>query len=216
MDADLIEKPRQFVEDRFRDESSGHDWQHLSRVWILGKKLAEREGAHPTIVELAALLHDIADWKFHDGNETEGPKCAHDWLEQNNVSPDITASVCQIIATLSFKGAGVPTPMKTLEGRVVQDADRLDAIGAIGIARTFAYGGYKGRAMYVPEEPPILHHCFEDYKINKGHTINHFYEKLLLLKDRMNTKAATQWAEERHRFMETYLEQFFGEWSAER
>ena len=215
MDADLIEKTRRMVETQFQGEASGHDWQHVYRVWAVARKLAKEEGAHPTIVELAALLHDIADWKFHDGDEAEGPKRARHWLEQNNTPLIIIDSVCEIIATLSYKGAGVATPMKTIEGQVVQDADRLDAIGAIGIARTFAYGGYKNRSLYDPDEPPVLHQNFEAYKNNRGHTINHFYEKLLLLKDRMNTDSAQRWAEKRHNFMERYLEQFFGEWNGE-
>lgn len=209
----IIDKTRQYVEDRLSGEGSGHDWWHIFRVWKLAGKLADSEKADRTIVDLSALLHDIADWKFHDGDETAGAREAESWFKQHETDSNTIRHVCEIISTISFKGAGVPTPMKTLEGKVVQDADRLDAIGAQGIARTFAYGGYKNRLIYHPDQKPILHQSFEDYKKNEGHTINHFYEKLLLLKDRMNTKTGRQMAESRHRFMEIYLEQFFKEWN---
>ncbi|MFQ5449610.1 MAG: HD domain-containing protein [Nitrospinaceae bacterium] len=211
----IIEKTRAHVESVLSDEGSGHDWWHVFRVWRTARKLAEIEKADGTIVELAALLHDIADWKFHDGDETAGPRQARQWLKQIGTPPDTTDRVCEIIATLSFKGAGVSTPMHTLEGEVVQDADRLDAIGALGIARAFAYGGHKNRLMYHPDQKPEMHQSFEEYKNNRGHTINHFYEKLLLLKDRMNTRAGKRMAAERHRFMEHYLHQFFREWNGE-
>jgi uncharacterized protein len=164
------------------------------------------------VVELSALLHDIADWKFHNGDDSIGPKVAEQFLTANHVERRVIDPVIEIIASISYKGAGVPTPMKTLEGKVVQDADRLDAIGALGIARTFAYGGHKNRLIYHPEEKPVLHQSFEDYKKNQGHTINHFYEKLLLLKDRMNTASGKRLAEARHQFMQTYLDQFYKEW----
>ena len=164
------------------------------------------------IVELSALLHDIADWKFHDGDDSKGPKLAEQFLLENQVERGVIAPVIEIVASISYKGAGVATPMRTLEGKVVQDADRLDAIGAMGIARTFAYGGHKNRLIYHPDEKPVMHQSFEDYKKNTGHTINHFYEKLLLLKDRMNTASAKRIAEGRHEFMQMYLNQFYEEW----
>lgn len=182
-------------------------------MWNLAKRLAEAEGANPVIVEVSALLHDIADWKFHDGDESACAAAARGWLESIQAPPGITDAVCDIVSTISYKGAGVPTPMKTIEGEVVQDADRLDAIGALGIARTFTYGGYKNRLIYHPDQQPVMHQSFEEYKKNEGHTINHFYEKMLLLKDRMNTKTGKKLAEERHRFMDTFLEQFFREWN---
>ena len=212
MTVSIIEKTCQFVEDKLAGDGSGHDWWHIYRVWNLAKNIAKKEGANLLIVELAALLHDIADWKFHDGDETIGPKIAGQFLIKNQVSPEVMTPVIEIIASISYKGAGVPTPMKSLEGKVVQDADRLDAIGAMGIARTFAYGGHKNRLIYHPDEKPVMHQSFADYKKNEGHTINHFYEKLLLLKDRMNTDSGKQLAEKRHQFMQTYLDQFYKEW----
>ena len=187
MPDNIINNIKIVVEKKLEGEGSGHDWWHIFRVWNLAKHLAELENADKQVVELAALLHDIADWKFHDGDESAGPREARRCLDQAGADPVTTDHVCEIIATISYKGAGVATPMKTLEGQVVQDADRLDAIGAVGIARTFAYGGHKDRLMYHPDEKPHMHQSFEEYKKNTGHTINHFYEKLLLLKDRMNT-----------------------------
>jgi uncharacterized protein len=211
----LIERTRLYVKQKMAGDGSGHDWWHIHRVWTISKKLAQKEGANQTTTELAALLHDIADWKFNDGDETAGPKKVADWLSKNNANVKLIEQVCEIIATLSYKGAGVATPMKTIEGQVVQDADRLDAIGALGIARTFAYGGNKNRIIYHPDEPPVIHESFEHYKANKGHTINHFYEKLLLLKDRMNTQSAKNIAEQRHQFMQDYLNQFLKEWDGD-
>ena len=211
----LIEKTRIYVEKELASDGSGHDWWHVYRVWSLAKKMAQTESADLTIVQLSALLHDIADWKFNDGDESAGPKQAAKWLRKNKADSKIIDAVCEIIATLSYKGAGVTTPMRTIEGKVVQDADRLDAIGAMGIARTFAYGGNKNRLMYQPDKSPVMHQNFEDYKKNTGHTINHFYEKLLLLKDRMNTQSAKKLAEKRHLFMEDYLDHFFKEWNGD-
>ena len=211
----LIEKTRLYVEQALAGDGSGHDWWHVYRVWSIAKKIAQKENADQTIVELAALLHDIADWKFNDGDELAGSREAAAWLNKNGVDPILVDEVCEIISTLSYKGAGVVTPMHTIEGKIVQDADRLDAIGAVGIARTFAYGGNKNRLMYHPEEPPVMHESFEHYKNNKGHTINHFHEKLLLLKDRMNTESAKKLAEQRHLFMEYYLDRFHKEWDGD-
>ena len=213
MTSSIIDKTCQFVEEKLAGDGSGHDWWHIHRVWNLAKNIAgQEEGTNLMIVELSALLHDIADWKFHDGDENKGPQMAKQFLTANHVESSVIDPVVEIIASISYKGAGVPTPMKTLEGQVVQDADRLDAIGALGIARTFAYGGHKNRLIYHPEEKPVLHQSFEDYKKNQGHTINHFYEKLLLLKDRMNTASGKRLAEARHQFMQTYLDQFYKEW----
>ena len=211
----LIEKTRLYVEKEFADDGSGHDWWHVYRVWSIAKKIAQKENAAQTIVELAALLHDIADWKFNDGDESAGPRQVAAWLNKNGVDPGLVDEVCEIISTLSYKGAGVATPMRTIEGKIVQDADRLDAIGAVGIARTFAYGGNKNRLMYHPEEAPVMHESFDHYKKNKGHTINHFHEKLLLLKDRMNTESAKKLAEQRHLFMKNYLDRFHKEWDGD-
>ena len=211
----LIEKTRLYVEKELGGDGSGHDWWHVYRVWSIAKKIAQKENADQTIVELAALLHDIADWKFNDGDESAGPKQAAAWLNKNGVDPGLVDEVCDIISRLSYKGAGVATPMRTIEGKIVQDADRLDAIGAVGIARTFAYGGNKNRLMYHPEEAPVMHKNFKHYKNNKGHTINHFHEKLLLLKDRMNTESAKKLAEQRHLFMKNYLDRFHKEWDGD-
>ena len=208
----IIDKTCQFVEQKLAGDGSGHDWWHIYRVWNLAKNIAAQEGANSLIVELSALLHDIADWKFHDGDDTKGPQMAEQFLLENKVAREVINPVVEIVATISYKGAGVATPMQTLEGKVVQDADRLDAIGAMGIARTFAYGGHKNRLMYHPDEKPVMHQSFAQYKKNTGHTINHFYEKLLLLKDRMNTASAKKMADGRHQFMQSYLDQFYEEW----
>ena len=212
MASSIIDKTCKFVEDKLSGDGSGHDWWHIFRVWTLAKKIAVEEKAQVEIVELGALLHDIADWKFHDGDDSIGPAIAREFLNNHNVEPNLSDSVVEIISTVSYKGAGVATPMKTLEGKIVQDADRLDAIGALGIARTFAYGGYKNRLIYHPDEKPVLHESYEDYKKNEGHTINHFYEKLLLLKERMNTNTGKRIAEGRHKFMQSFLNQFYREW----
>lgn len=208
----IVQKVADEVRQKLEGEGSGHDWWHIVRVWNMAKHIGNSENADMFVVELAALLHDIADWKFHDGDDTVGPQIARQILEKHSVSTEVVTQVCEIILSMSFKGAGVKTEMKTIEGKVVQDADRLDAIGAIGIARTFAYGGHKNRPMYDPNKKPSLHQSKEEYFINQSPTINHFYEKLLLLKDRMNTKTAKGLAEDRHRFMEEYLNRFFQEW----
>lgn len=200
------------VKEKLSGEGSGHDWWHIYRVWKMAQHIGRGENANMLIVELAALLHDIADWKFHEGDDTVGPRIAGEILAQYGVSKDVISHICQIIMEVGFKGAGVKTEPTTLEGKIVQDADRLDAIGAIGIARTFAYGGHKGRLMYDPNIKPVMHMTKEEYSKNQGPTINHFYEKLLLLKSLMNTASARKLAEERHSFMETYLYRFFKEW----
>jgi len=196
--------------------SSGHDWWHTYRVWQMAKKIHEHEGGNILVIELAALLHGIDNHKFHNGDLLVGAKTAQAFLESIHVPKDIIESVYDIVATCSFKGAADTSEMKTLEGNIVQDADRLDAMGAMGIARTFAYAGYKNHAMYDPEKPYKQHASFEEYSKNDGSAINHFYEKLLVLKDRLNTKTARAIAEKRHAYMEEFLEQFYGEWEATR
>lgn len=208
----LIERTAAFIRERLKDDSSGHDWWHIDRVRRNAIFLAQAEGADVELCELAALLHDIADWKFHGGDEQAGPNAAREWLRSQQVEESMIHRVCEIIAGVTYKGAGIETPMFTLEGRCVQDADRLDALGAIGIARAFAFGGHFGRLMYDPKHPPELHADFAAYKSKSGPTINHFYEKLLLLKDRMQTETGRRLAAERHQFLEAFLRQFFAEW----
>lgn len=193
-------------------DSSGHDWWHVWRVWQNARRLAAAEGADPLVSQLGALLHDIADWKFHEGDEEAGPRAAARWLDEHHVPASVRDHVCAVIASVSFKGAGVATPVASLEAAVVQDADRLDAIGALGIARAFAFGGTRGRLLYDPDHPPSLHASFAEYKKNAGPTLNHFYEKLVLLKDRMQTATGRQWAESRHAYMERFMQQFLAEW----
>lgn len=208
----IIEQTIAFVKEQLAADATGHDWWHVHRVWKMSLSLAEKEGGNLLVVQLAALLHDVADWKFHGGDDRKGEELARYWLESKDVPKDIINQVCCIIGEVTFKGAGVATRPSTLEGMIVQDADRLDALGTIGIARAFAYGGNKGRQMYNPEIAPVMHQSFDQYKANKGTTINHFYEKLFLLKDRMNTNTARQIAEERHRYMEGFVERFKAEW----
>lgn len=178
----------------------------------MAQRIGQAEQADLLVVELASLLHDIADWKLHAGDSQIGPEMAGDWLKSLDVDPAVSDQVCCIIADISFKGAGVEQPQLSLEGQVVQDADRLDAMGAIGIARAFAYGGAKGRFLYDPTVVPVEHHTAEAYLRSDGTTINHFHEKLLLLKDRMNTPTGKAVAQERHKFMESYLQRFMEEW----
>jgi len=193
-------------------DTSGHDLWHIKRVVALSRMIGKQEGGDLFLIELAAWLHDIADHKYHNGDHSAGPREARKWMESQNLSEKTIKQVVTIIEEISFKGSEVKTPMSTLEGKVVQDADRLDAIGAIGIARTFAYGGSKGHAMYEPDIKPVFHSDFESYKKSKAPVINHFYEKLLLLKELINTETGRQLADERHRFMEGFLEQFYKEW----
>jgi len=210
---ETIRKTAEYVKGRLEDDTSGHDWWHVWRVWNLARYIAGREGADMTVVELAALLHDIADWKFNDDDNRM--REAREWLESVNAEPAVVSRVCSIIDNVSYKGAGVKDNQPTLEGKVVQDADRLDALGAVGIGRAFAYGGYKRRKMHVPGLEPKMHQTFEEYRDAQGTTINHFSEKLLLLKDRMNTATARKMAQARHRFMERYLDEFYKEWGGE-
>lgn len=209
----LVQQTKDHVRTLFQDEGTGHDWYHIDRVHRMAVRLAELEqNVNLEAVELGALLHDIADFKFHGGDAHAGSRASRTWLESLGAPEELIAHVCDIVDNVSFKGAGVPTNQKTLEGKIVQDADRLDAMGAIGIARTFAYGGYVRKPLYDPEIPPELHQTFEAYKNNTGGSLNHFYEKLLLLKDRLNTLSAKHIAESRHRFMEQYVERFLEEW----
>jgi uncharacterized protein len=215
-DEELIQKTADFVKDKFSGEATGHDWWHMYRVWQLSKHIADSEpDADKLVVELAALLHDIADWKFHDGDMEAGPRAAREWLEQIELPEEKITHIEDIVRNVSYKGSGVASNMKTIEGKIIHDADKLDAIGAIGIARTFAYGGANDREMYNPDKGPTEHRTFEEYKNDKGPTINHFYEKLLLLKERMYTGAGKQLAEHRHEYMEAYLKEFYAEWSGE-
>ena len=208
---DIIQKTAEYIQQEFSDDSSGHDWWHIYRVWKSALAICEIEKADAFIVQLAALLHDLDDWKFNDSGD-ETPHRARAWLDSLHVDSTIAESVCRIIMHISYKGAGVENKMDSLEGFIVQDADRLDAIGAIGIGRAFAYGGYKNRMMYDPASPPNMHASFEEYKNSKSATINHFYEKLLLLKDMMNTNSAKRIAEQRHEVMVKFLDQFMNEW----
>ena len=195
-----------------------HDWWHVHRVWQNARMIAagEAESGNEVdllVVELAALLHDIADWKFHGGDDEAGPKAARGWLDGRRVEPRITNAVADIIGRVSFKGANVPDSMPTIEGRIVQDADRLDALGAVGIARTFAYGGHAGRAIHDPDEVAELHDDPEAYKSRSGGaSTTHFHEKLLHLQERMHTPTARRIAGERHRYMEEFLDRFQREW----
>ncbi len=215
--AAVIEKTREFVEQKFGTESSGHDYWHMYRVWQLAKHIAMSEQSVDMFtVELAALLHDIADWKFHGGNENAGPREARKWLESLSVDDSVIAHIEDIIRNVSFKGAGVASKLTTVEGQIVHDADKLDAMGAIGIGRAFAYGGATGRSMYDPQRPAEQHASFDAYKNSNSPTINHFYEKLLLLKDRMFTATGKQLAQHRHDIMEQFLNEFQTEWSGKR
>lgn len=212
----LIQEVATHIRQKFEGEGSGHDWHHIDRVWKLARRIGQAEGANLEIVELGALVHDIADWKFTGGDETVGPLEAEKLLKRLGVEPGTILQVVDIVKTISFKGAGVQTPMRTLEGKCVQDADRLDAIGAIGIARCFAYGGHAGRTLYEPDEVPVMHASAEAYKATKSASLNHFYEKLFLLKDRMNTATGKAIAEERHQFMVAFEQQFLAEWRGEK
>lgn len=212
----LIARTTDFVKEKLTGAEAGHDWWHILRVWNNAKLIAQTENVDQTVVELAALLHDIADAKFHGGDEEIGPKTAVAYLKSQDADVELIEKVEQIIRHVSFKSNIGGQQYFSNELAVVQDADRLDAIGAIGIARAFTYGGYKGRELYNPEVPANLNMTKEEYKNNDGPTINHFYEKLLLLKDKMNTNTGKQLAGQRHQFMQQYLDQFYGEWEGER
>ena len=208
----IIEKTRDFVKEKLYGEGSGHDWFHIERVYKLSKYIGEKENADLFVVEMTALLHDIDDWKFSQGTDTD-TTVTEKFLTSMNISENDINKIISIIKTMSFKGGVVDSTQNSIEGKVVQDADRLDAIGAIGIARTFAYGGNKGRQIYDPSINPMKFTSLEQVKNEENHTINHFYEKLLKLKDLMNTKTAKEIAEKRHKFMENFLEEFYSEWN---
>ena len=209
----LIKNTRAFVKEQLKNAEGGHDWFHIERVYKNSLLIAKTEDCNIEIVSLGALLHDIADSKFYNGDEKIGPQIARDFLSSQNVEDTVVDHVVKIIENISFKGGKEKKQFNSKELDIVQDADRLDAIGAIGIARAFNYGGFKNRGMYDPEIEPNLNMNKEEYKNNKAPTINHFYEKLLLLKNKMNTATGKQIAENRHQFMKLYLEQFYKEWN---
>jgi uncharacterized protein len=213
---DLINKTILFVKEKLANAEGGHDWFHIERVYKNALLIAKNEACDSTVVQLGALLHDIADSKFHKGDETIGPKTARAFLESEGTDEATIVHVVNIIENISFKGGNFEKKFTSIELDIVQDADRLDAIGAIGIARTFNYGGFKNRVLYDPEIAPITGMTKEEYKKNDSPTLNHFYEKLLLLKDKMNTKTGKQIAEQRHRYMEEFLSQFYAEWEGEK
>ena len=204
-----------FVKEKLEGAEAGHDWFHIERVWKLSKKIAEKEGGNLEVIELSALLHDIADPKFHNGDETLALKISQNFLEELHVEGELIEQVLFVIKNISFKNRAEAPENPPLELQIVQDADRLDAIGAIGIARTFNFGGFKNNLMYHPEIKPNLGMNKEEYKKSNGTTINHFYEKLLLLKDLMNTETAKKIASERHDFMLQFLDEFYKEWNVE-
>lgn len=212
----IIDLTVAFVQDRLKFAEAGHDWWHIQRVWNNTKMILQTEQADSFVCELAALLHDIADSKFHNGDETIGPRVAGEFLASVGVEEEVIEHVRQIILNMSFKASLGEVTFHSKELEVVQDADRLDAIGAIGIARAFNYGGYKNREIYDPNIAPKKHLSKEEYKKTSAPTINHFYEKLLLLKDKMNTSTAKTIAEHRHQFMEDFLQQFYAEWEGKR
>ncbi len=213
----IIDSTILFVKKQLENAEGGHDWFHIQRVFKNALLIAEYEdNCDVEVVKLGALLHDIADSKFHNGDETVGPKVAREFLEKENVSEETIKHVIQIIENISFKGGNIEQKFTSKELEIVQDADRLDALGAVGIARTFNYGGFKNRAIYNPNVAPKFNMTKEEYKNSEAPTINHFYEKLLLLKDKMNTESGKKIAEERHLFMESFLSQFYAEWEGEK
>ena len=207
---EIIKKTEEFVKNKMKGDP-GHDWSHVNRVRKLALHIGKKEKVDLFVVELAALLHDIADYKFNNWDNNLGSKVTENWLNKLKVDKKIIKHISYILKEIAFKGAKVKYTMKTLEGKIVQDADKLDAMGAIGIARTFSYGGHFSVPMYLPDKKPVMHTSFAQYKKHSA-TINHFYEKLLLLKNRMHTKTAKQVATRRHKFMEFYLKEFFKEW----
>lgn len=216
-ESSIIQSTACYVKRKTESDASGHDWFHAYRVWKLTQQIVKAEGANSFSAELTALLHDIADWKENGGDDEAGPQAAKQWLDSQKVPDDLTTDICHTIRYMSFKGANTPDPtLLSLEGQCVQDADRIDAMGAIGIARCFSYTGSKGRIMHDPRRVPQTHTTFEQYKAQDNTAITHFYEKLLLLKDRMNTPTGKQIAQARHDYMEQFLAQFFSEWEGQR
>jgi uncharacterized protein len=212
----VLENTENFVKKQLETAEGGHNWFHIARVYKNALLIAKEETCNLEVIQLAALLHDIADSKFHDGDESIGPKTARDFLIKENVTEEIISHVVAIIENISFKGGNFEMKFFSKELEIVQDADRLDALGAIGIARTFNYGGFKNRPLYLPNIAPNLHMTKEEYKNSEAPTLNHFYEKLLLLKDKMNTETGKKIALERHKFMENFLSQFYAEWEGEK
>jgi uncharacterized protein len=212
----LIDNTIFFVKQKLENAESGHDWFHVERVYKNALLIAKNEVCNLEIVQLGALLHDIADSKFNNGDESVGPKVAREFLVSQNTSEEIINHVINIIENISFKGGNFENKFTSKELQIVQDADRLDAIGAIGIARTFNYGGFKNRPLYNPDIKPQTNMSKEEYKNSMAPTLNHFYEKLLLLKDKMNTETGKKIALERHQFMELFLSQFYAEWEGEK
>lgn len=213
LEMDLIQNTIQLVKQKLEGTESGHDWFHIERVWKLSSYIQEREGGDQQVIELAALLHDIADPKFHNGDETLAAKIVNEFLTEQKLDNETIEKVIFIIENMSFKNRNDAPQNLPLELKIVQDADRLDAIGAIGIARTFNFGGYKNNLIYHPDIPPKINQTKEEYKKSNGTTINHFYEKLLLLKDLMNTNTAKDLATERHQLMLNFLDEFYKEWN---
>ena len=211
----IIDNTILFVKQQLENAEGGHDWFHIERVYKNALLIAEGVDCDLIVVKLGALLHDIADSKFYGGDETVGPKTARTFLESQNVKEDIILHVIAIIENISFKGGNFEKKFNSKELEIVQDADRLDAIGAIGIARTFNYGGFKNRPLYNPNIQPNMNMNKEEYKNSESPTLNHFYEKLLLLKDKMNTETGKKIAQKRHDFMVTFLSQFYSEWDGE-
>ena len=198
---------------KFQDDVTGHDVHHIERVLKMARILQSREGGDLQSIELAAVLHDISDHKFNGGLLNSGGDVAREMLLEQNFPEETCVRVAEIVNQVSFKGAHTEVATKlSKEAQIVQDADRLDALGAIGIARTFAYGGFKHQAFYDPTLDPVLHTTFEQYVSAKTTSINHFHEKLLLLKSRLNTPTAVKIAEERHLFLEEFLIRFYKEW----
>lgn len=212
---DLINQTMLLVKQQLENAEGGHDWFHIERVYNNAISIVEKEKGDVMVVKLAALLHDIADSKFHQGDDSIGPRIAREFLESQKVDGKTIEQVVNIIENISYKGGAVNSTFHSLELDIVQDADRLDAIGAIGIARTFNYGGFKNRPLYNPVIAPKMNMTPQEYKDSTAPTLNHFYEKLLLLKDLMNTETGKQMAQKRHRFMETFLSQFYREWEGE-
>ncbi|PQA90764.1 uncharacterized protein SAMN05421796_10924 [Chryseobacterium piscicola] len=210
-----IESTIQFVKQKLEGAEAGHDWFHIERVWKLSKKIAQTENCNLEVVELSALLHDIADPKFHDGDETLALKISRELLQSLKVHENVIQQVLFVIKNISFKNREEAPQNLPIELKIVQDADRIDAIGAIGVARTFNFGGFKNNVMYHPDIEPKLNMSKEEYKKSNGTTINHFYEKLLLLKDLMNTAEGKKIAVERHQFMLSFLDQFYKEWNVD-
>ena len=213
---DIIDNTILFVKEKLENAEGGHDWFHIERVYKNAVLISKNEVCDPTIVRLGALLHDIADSKFHDGDETVGPRIAREFLEEQNTAKSTIEHVINIIENISYKGGNFEKKFLSIELDIVQDADRLDAIGAIGIARAFNYGGFKNRTLYDPKIAPNTKMSKEEYKKNDSPTLNHFYEKLLLLKDKMNTETGKQIAQERHQYMQGFLSQFYAEWDGEK